>query len=88
MVVTWLFIFRMMDILHAKCVVMLQLNESALLSAKLSAHVSRTVKWRIARCYDADALFKVSLPVIAGQHFNSHCCSMSDLYEVASAQLI
>lgn len=45
--------------MHFARALAVQLNESALLSAKMSAHVSRTVKWRIARCYDADALFKV-----------------------------
>lgn len=37
----------------------LQMNEPALLSTKLSAQVGRCLKWRIARCYDADALLKV-----------------------------
>jgi len=35
------------------------MNESAILGTKLSVQVTRCVTWRIARCYDADALFKV-----------------------------
>lgn len=36
-----------------------QMNESAILGTKLSVQVARCVTWRIARCYDPDALFKV-----------------------------
>lgn len=35
------------------------MNESAILGTKLSVQVARCVTWRIARCYDPDALFKV-----------------------------
>lgn len=38
-----------------------QMNESAILGTKLSVQVARCVSWRIARCYDPDALFKVCL---------------------------
>ena len=38
-----------------------QMNESAILGTKLSVQVARCVSWRIARCYDPDALFKVRL---------------------------
>ena len=38
---------------------LLQMNESAILGTKLSVQVARCVSWRIARCYDPDALFKV-----------------------------
>lgn len=43
-----------------------QMNESAILGTKLSVQVARCVTWRIARCYDPDALFKVRpcLPVL------------------------
>ena len=37
-----------------------QMNEGALLGSKHSLSVGRCIKWRIARCYDADALLKVS----------------------------
>ena len=42
------------------------MNESAILGTKLSVQVARCVTWRIARCYDPDALFKVRpcLPVL------------------------
>lgn len=37
-----------------------KMNEPALLGTKLSGQVGRCLKWRIARCYDADALLKVA----------------------------
>lgn len=43
------------------CVV--QMNEPAVLSTKLSGQVGRCLKWRIARTYDADALLRV-LPTL------------------------
>lgn len=39
-----------------------QMNESPILGTKLSVQVARCVTWRIARCYDPDALFKVCPP--------------------------
>ncbi len=41
----------------------MQMNESAILGTKLSVQVARCVTWRIARCYDPDALFKVMLAI-------------------------
>jgi hypothetical protein len=35
------------------------MNEAPLLGSKHSLSVGRCMKWRIARCYDADALLKV-----------------------------
>ena len=40
----------------------LQMNESGILGTKLSVQVARCVTWRIARCHDPDALFKVCAP--------------------------
>ena len=36
-----------------------QMNEGAMLGSKHSLSVGRCLKWRILRCYDADALLKV-----------------------------
>ena len=44
------------------CPLDLQMNESAILGTKLSVQVARCVTWRIARCHDPDALFKVYPP--------------------------
>lgn len=40
-------------------------NEGAILGTKLSVQVARCVTWRIARCYNPDALFKVCLSIIS-----------------------
>ncbi len=55
------------------------MNESAILGTKLSVQVARCVTWRIARCYDPDALFKVKLPTTPSPaapwlgHTFAHC---------------
>lgn len=41
------------------------MNEPSLLGSKHSMAVARSIKWRVARCYDADALFKVGDPSLA-----------------------
>ena len=51
-----------------------QMNESAILGTKLSVQVARCVTWRIARCYDPDALFKVCpcLPALIARLPSAH----------------
>lgn len=43
----------------ASCVSAVQMNEPALLNTCHSVQVSRILKWRVARAYQADILLKV-----------------------------
>ncbi|CAK0782973.1 hypothetical protein CVIRNUC_006168 [Coccomyxa viridis] len=47
-------------ILFRTALALFKMNESAILGTKLSVQVARCVSWRIARCYDPEALFKVA----------------------------
>ena len=70
---------RFMHIASTDNVLWMQMNEPALLNTCHSVQVSRILKWRVARSYQADVLLKVSQHSGPSQLLHNSC--LKQLFE-------